>query len=151
MSSPIKLEGTLSEMKQGDARLLVYASLCHEGKIDMDKLAGLLGMKTTSAATNYYRAKGRLQAMVGEGSPTKTVAFNSEAATKSDDASKSEATDAGAPAKKSRTRKRAVAKDTSNKSDGPSKRRNAVTKAASEPTEESAQIEKISDTAELAE
>ncbi|KAJ5356281.1 hypothetical protein N7517_010890 [Penicillium concentricum] len=156
MSSPIKLEGSLSEMKQADARLLVYASLCHEGKIDMEKLAGLLGMKKTSASTNYYRARGRLQAILGEGSPINSTASKPETATKSDPAAKSDTAvksedqNTGSPVKKSRTRNPGVDKNASTKT-VPAKRRKAAVKAESEPTEESAQTDNADDTANLTE
>ncbi|OQE44856.1 hypothetical protein PENCOP_c002G07472 [Penicillium coprophilum] len=129
MSSPIKFKGTLSEMKQADARLLIYASLCHEGKIDMQKLADHLGMKKSSVHTNYYRAKGRLQALIAEESSTTATTSNAEAEdTSKSDVTNTEDTEAGAPAKKARSGKRAAA----SKKDVPAKRRQAAPKATAQ-------------------
>lgn len=33
MSSPIKLDAKLSELKMADVRLLIYGTLCNDGKV----------------------------------------------------------------------------------------------------------------------
>ncbi|KAJ5213617.1 hypothetical protein N7449_000786 [Penicillium cf. viridicatum] len=122
MSSPIKLDAKLSELKMADVRLLVYGTLCNDGKIDFEKLAALAGMKKTSAHTNYWRAKKHLEQIVDGNSlsPTKTAR------------SKPEDGDAGASKKSRSGGKRGAAKDASTKKAEPAKRRKTDTKTVSE-------------------
>ncbi|CRL25899.1 unnamed protein product [Penicillium camemberti] len=124
MSSPIKLDAKLSELKMADVRLLIYGTLCNDGKIDFEKLAALAGMKKTSAHTNYWRAKKHLEQIMNENpvSPTQTAR------------SQPEGGDANAP-KAGRSGKRAAAKDPSTKKTEPAKRRKTDTKTVSEPVE----------------
>ncbi|KAJ5607440.1 hypothetical protein N7537_004059 [Penicillium hordei] len=136
MSSPIKLDAKLSELKMADVRLLIYGTLCNDGKIDFEKLAALAGMKKTSAHTNYWRAKKHLeQIMDGNSlSPTKTAR------------SQPEDGDTGA-LKTARSGKRGAAKDASTKEAVPAKRRKTDTKTVSE-LAESTQAEDTTDQTE---
>ncbi|KAI2706971.1 hypothetical protein CBS147372_882 [Penicillium roqueforti] len=132
MTSSIKLDDKLSELKAADVRLLIYGSLCHDGKIDSEKLATLASMKKTSANTNYWRAKHHLEGILGLKVQSPTQAVN----LKDEDTN-------GGPTKKSRSgTKRGVAKDTSSrKADKAPKRRKTTAKSVPE----RAQDEKSSD------
>ncbi|CAG8909246.1 unnamed protein product [Penicillium egyptiacum] len=131
MSPSIKLDAKLAELKMADVRLLILGTLCHDGKIDCEKLGALAGMKKTSANTNYWRAKNRLSQILDgkEESPTQTTDSKPE---NSNTAAKK--TPAGT--------KRGAAKDApAKKADSAPKRRKAAPKAASKPADESAQPE----------
>ncbi|KXG47462.1 uncharacterized protein PGRI_013320 [Penicillium griseofulvum] len=108
MTKPNESDDPLRELKPGDVKLLIYASLCHNGRIDMEKLAGYLGQKKSSASTNYFRAKGRFQAILNERSPRKSASAN--AAPKSGAAGESiNPASTDTPVKKPRSRKPAYA------------------------------------------
>ncbi|KGO77631.1 hypothetical protein PITC_074570 [Penicillium italicum] len=138
MSSPFKSDSKLSELKPSDARLLIYGSLCHDRKIDFDKLASLTGMKKTSANTNYWRAKNHLEQILDANAGSDSGAVRP----KGDDA-KSEDTDAGQPKKTGSGAKRGAAQGPSTKKES-SKRRKTVAKTASEVVK-SAQDEQAAD------
>ncbi|OQD96104.1 hypothetical protein PENSOL_c017G04880 [Penicillium solitum] len=134
MSSPIKLDAKLSELKMADVRLLIYGTLCNDGKIDFEKLAALAGMKKTSAHTNYWRAKKHLEQIMDGNpvSPTQTARPQPEGG------------DADAT-KPGRSGKRGAAKDASTKKSEPAKRRKTDTKTVSELVE-STQAEDTAET-----
>ncbi|CAI7615899.1 hypothetical protein PCG10_000242 [Penicillium crustosum] len=134
MSSPIKLDAKLSELKAADVRLLIYGTLCNDGKIDFEKLATLAGMKKTSAHTNYWRAKKHLEQILNANpvSPTQIARPQPEGG------------DADSP-KAVRSGKRGAAKDGSIKKTEPAKRRKTDTKTVSELVE-STQTEDTAET-----
>ncbi|KAJ9493156.1 hypothetical protein VN97_g29 [Penicillium thymicola] len=140
MSSPIKLDSKLSELKTAEARLLIYATVCNDGKVDFEKLAALTSMKKNSANTNYLRAKKHLEQIMNGNllSPTQTAGSQSE-----------QDGDAGAP-KTGRSGKRGAAKDASTKKSEPAKRRKTETKTKSEAktVSELAESTQTKDTAE---
>ncbi|KAJ5412906.1 hypothetical protein N7465_005211 [Penicillium sp. CMV-2018d] len=117
MSSPIKLDAKLSELTMADVRLLIYGTLCHDGKIDFEKLATLAGMKKTSAHTNYWRAKKHLDQIMDGNTLSPTPARSQP----------EDGGDAAAP-KGGRSGKRGAAKDASTKKAEPAKRRKTDTK-----------------------
>ncbi|KAJ5952226.1 uncharacterized protein N7479_010639 [Penicillium vulpinum] len=139
MSSGLKSDPKLSQLTQADARLLVYGSLCMEGKLNSEKLASLLGMKKASVATNYRCAKAHLQAI---------LEIRIQSPTKDGGAEETEA------AKKTRSgTKGGAVKEESTNDEPPTKRRKTVaskaaSKAASEPAEESTQADTDADLTE---
>ncbi|KGO35892.1 hypothetical protein PEX1_088120 [Penicillium expansum] len=143
MTSPVKGDGKLSELKAADARLLIYGALCCDGKIDFEKLASFAGIKKTSASTNYWRAKNNLQQILGLSAASPTQAIDP----KNDDAKNEDVDDAdtGSPKKTAARAKRGTAKDASTKKE-PAKRRKTVSKTTSQVVD-SAQAEDASDIA----
>ncbi|OGE58317.1 hypothetical protein PENARI_c001G03260 [Penicillium arizonense] len=76
MSSPLKspMKDRFTELSAADTRLILYASICFNGtKLDTEKLARLADMKPGSAGSNYWRAKRRLEKILGEERPGSSV------------------------------------------------------------------------------
>ncbi|KAJ5456639.1 hypothetical protein N7530_011913 [Penicillium desertorum] len=80
MTTQIKLDEKLAELSMADVRLLILGNLCHDGKIDCEKLAALADVKKTSARANYWRAKNNLLALMDkkEESVTQPADFKPE-------------------------------------------------------------------------
>ncbi|KAJ6184524.1 hypothetical protein N7519_005825 [Penicillium mononematosum] len=103
-----------------DVRLLILGSLCHNGKIDSEKLAALAGVKKTSAQANYWRAKNNLLALMEKNeSATQAANFKPE--------------DSNTAPKARASTKRRATKDAPAKPDSPPKHRKTAAMAAPEP------------------
>ncbi|KAJ5874348.1 uncharacterized protein N7529_002778 [Penicillium soppii] len=100
MSSPEKgneaaTAAKLPDMAPWELRLIIFGSLCYgDAKIDLDKLATLAGIKKSSAS-NYYRVKRRLEALVDD-----------DAAAKDGTSSKHESSPTASPKKQRATKRR---------------------------------------------
>ncbi|KAF3028095.1 hypothetical protein E8E15_007974 [Penicillium rubens] len=108
MTTQIKLDEKLAELTMDDARLLILGTLCHNGKIDSEKLGALAGVKKTSARANYWRAKKILFALMEKEESatqaTESKPEDSNAAPKARGSAKGRATkDADSPAKHHKT------------------------------------------------
>ncbi|CAI7627849.1 unnamed protein product [Penicillium viridicatum] len=137
MSSPVKLDAKLSELTMADVRLLIYGTLCYDGKIDFEKLANLAGMKKNSAHTNYSRAKKHLERIMDGNTLSPTPARSQP----------EDGGDAAAP-KAGRSGKRGATQDASTKKAEPAKRRKADTKTDAKTVTEQPESTQPEDAAE---
>ncbi|OQE32420.1 hypothetical protein PENFLA_c001G08539 [Penicillium flavigenum] len=78
MTTQIKLDEKLAELSMADVRLLILGTLCHNGKIDSEKLAALAGVKKSSAQANYWRAKNNLLVLMDKKDESATQAADSK-------------------------------------------------------------------------